>query len=368
MLRIMDRYILREFLLYLLLGLSTFVGMFLVVDLFEKIDTFIDHKARVVHVLTYYANSLPLIIIQTLPVAMLLGSILSLGQLRKFNEITAMQSSGLSPLRITRPLLIAALLITVGAYVVSEEFVPDAYQRQKHTMDVQIKKKHPKGARSQRDIFYMGRGGRVYIAREFRPARESMADLSIQSFASVDGKQRTTSRVDAAAAYWHDGHWQLQDGFARRFLPDSLSAAGEVGASFRRYGDTRLEERPDEFAEIESDPFNMNRRQLSEYIGRIRDSGARVTQYVTDYHLRAAFPLSNFIMVLLGSCLSLRIMRGTLALGFGLSISLGFAYYGFLRVGQALGYNGAVPPLLAAWLGNLVFLVIGALLFWRANR
>lgn len=368
MLRIVDRYILREFLLYLLLGLSTFVGIYLVVDLFEKIDTFVDHQARIVDVLAYYANSLPLIIIQTLPVAMLLASILSLGQLRKFNEITAMQSSGLSPLRITRPLLVAALLITAGAYVVSEEVVPGAYERQSRTMDVQIKKKHPGGARSKRDIYYMGRGGRVYIAREFRPVRESMADLSVQSFASIDGKQKITARADAASAYWHDGHWQLQDGFARRFLPDSLSVSGEVGASFRRYGDSRFEERPDEFARPKNDPFNMNRQQLREYINRIRDSGARVTQYVTDYHLRAAFPLSNFIMVLLGTCLSLRIMRGTLALGFGISISLGFGYYGFLRVGQALGYNGTVPPLLAAWFGNLIFLALGALLFWRANR
>jgi lipopolysaccharide export system permease protein len=368
MLRIMDRYILREFLLFLLLGMSTFVGLYLVVDLFEKIDVFVDHQAQASHILAYYANSLPLIIIQVLPVAMLLASILSLGQLRKFNEITAMQSSGLSPLRITRPLLLVALLITLVAYVVSEQVVPDSYQRQKSTLEVQIKKRHPGGARTKRDIYYMGRGGRVYIAREFRPARQSMADLAIQSFASIHGKQKITRRADAGLAYWHDGHWQLQDGFVRIFLPDSVSASGEAGAAFKRYGDSRFEEQPDEFAQPANDPFNMNRQQLSEYIDRIRDSGARVTQYVTDYHLRAAFPLSNFIMVLLGTCLSLRIMRGTLALGFGLSISLGFGYYGFLRVGQALGYNGNLPPLLAAWLGNLIFLLIGALLFWKANR
>jgi lipopolysaccharide export system permease protein len=57
-----------------------------------------------------------------------------------------------------------------------------------------------------------------------------------------------------------------------------------------------------------------------------------------------------------------------MALGFGLSIFLGFAYYGFLRAGQALGYTGHVPPALAAWMGNLVFGIVGGLLFWRANR
>jgi lipopolysaccharide export system permease protein len=155
----------------------------------------------------------------------------------------------------------------------------------------------------------------------------------------------------------------LQDGYLREF-----DAEREVAAAFRRYFDSRWQERPDEFARQQSDPFHMSRKDLREYIARIREGGAAVQRYVVDYHLRAAFPLANLIMALLGTCLSLRIVRGTLALGFGISISLGFAYYGVLRVGQALGYTGQVPPLLGAWLGNLIFGALGGLLFWRVNR
>lgn len=366
--RIVDRYLLREFLLYLLLGLSLFVGIYVIVDLFEKIDTFVDHRAAVTAVLSYYVFGLPLIVVQVLPVATLLGAILALGQLRKHNEITAMQSCGLSPLRITRPLLLTALLMTAGSYLLAEEVVPGAYDRQKETLDVTIKKKHPQRGRTQRDVNYMGRGGRVYLAREFRPSPPAMHDLSIQHFRSDGWRQHISSRIDAGRARWTGDHWEMQNGFARVFVSDSTGLTSEVGAAFRLYGDSRYEEQPDEFARPQNDPFHMNRRQLREYIDRIRDSGAQVQQFQTDYHLRAAFPLANFIMVLLGSCLSLRIVRGTLAMGFGISISLGFAYYGFLRVGQALGYNGNLPPLPAAWLGNAVFLLVGGLLFWRMNR
>lgn len=363
MIRIIDRHVLREFLLYLLLGLSTFVGIYLVVDLFEKIDTFVDHRAAASLILAYYVYSLPLIVIQVLPVAMLLASILSLGQMRKLNEITAMQSCGLSPIRITLPLLICALLITGGAYVMAEEVIPGVYELQKETLDVKIKRKRPSGARRRGGIYYMGRGGRVYVAREYTPRPPTLIDVSVQHFCSSGAKQQMWKRVDAQSARWTDGLWRMESGFARVFVGER-----ETAAAFRRYADSRYAERPDEFARPKSDPFHMNRRQLRDYIRRIHESGAHVEQYETDYHLRAAFPLANFVMVLLGTCLSLRIVRGTMALGFGISISLGFAYYGFLMVGQALGYNGKLPPLLAAWLGNLVFLMVGGLLFWKANR
>jgi lipopolysaccharide export system permease protein len=363
MLRILDRHVLREFVLYLLLGLVTFMGIYLVVDLFEKIDIFVDHKASATLILTYYLYNLPVIAIQVLPVAMLLGAILSFGQMRKLNEITAMQSCGCSPLRITLPLLVLALAITLGAYVVSEEVVPGSYERQQETLDVKIKKKRPSRKLGRSKIHYMGRGGRVYVAKQFQPNPPIMIDVSVQQFRAEDGKQRLHRRVDASRARWQDGAWQMENGFLRLF-----AAGTEVATEFHKYMDSRYEEEPDEFARPESDPFHMNRRDLRDYIRRIREGGAQVHQYEVDYHLRAAFPLANLIMVLLGTCLSLRIVRGTVALGFGISISLGFAYYGFLRVGQALGYTGQVPPLLAAWLGNIVFGGGGGFLFWRLNR
>jgi lipopolysaccharide export system permease protein len=363
MLKIIDRYLLREFLLYLLLGLSTFIGIYLVVDLFEKIDVFVDHEAPVHLVLIYYLYSLPLILVQVLPVAMLLGAILAFGHLRKFNEITAMQAGGLSPLRITIPLLICALVITCVSYVVAEEIMPGAFNRKEETLDVRIKKQRPIGSRGRSGIYYMGRGGRVWVAERFVPQPPSLRTVSVQHFRSSAAKQQMWKRVDAQSARWEAGIWSMRRGVARIF-----EGAREVAVSFNEYGDSRYVEQPDEFARPESDPLNMNRRQLKDYIRRIRESGAEYMQYEVNYHIRAAFPLANFIMVLLGSCLSLRVVRGTLALGFGISISLGFAYYGFLRVGQALGYNGTVPPLLAAWLGNLAFLAVGGLLFWRMNR
>jgi lipopolysaccharide export system permease protein len=364
MLRILDRHVLREFVLYLLLGLCTFVGIYLIVDLFEKLDVFVDHQAAVGLILSYYLYKLPVIVVQVLPLAMLLAAILSLGAMRRLNEVTAMQSCGLSPLRITLPILVLAAIVTVGAFALGEELVPGAYRREQQTLDVRIKKKRPADALGRSDIRYMGRAGRVYLARQYAPRPPALIDLSLQQFRTGENRQQLWRRIDAASAHWgSNGFWQMETGYLRLLDDDREWVAG-----FRRYGDSRCVEEPDEFAQPESDPFFMNRHQLRDYIRRISEGGAQVQQYRVDYHLRAAFPVANLIMVLLGSCLSLRILRGTMALSFGLSISLGFAYYGFVRAGQALGYTGHLPPLLAAWMGNMVFGIVGGLLFWRANR
>jgi lipopolysaccharide export system permease protein len=364
MLRILDRHVLREFSLYLLLGLCSFVGIYLIVDLFEKIDVFVDHQAALGLILEYYLYKLPVILVQVLPLAMLLAAILSLSAMRRLNEVTAMQSCGLSPLRITLPILVLGALVTVGAFALGEELVPGAYRREQETLDVRIKKKRPADAMGRSDIRYMGRAGRVYLARQYVPRPASLLDLSLQQFRTGAEGRELWRRIDAASARWEsDGLWHMETGYLRLFQDDREWVAG-----FRRYGDSRCVEEPDEFARPESDPFFMSRSQLRDYIRRIGEGGAHVQPYQVDYHLRAAFPLANLIMVLLGSCLSLRILRGTMALGFGLSVFLGFAYYGFVRAGQALGYTGHVPPLLAAWMGNLVFGIVGGLLFWRVNR
>jgi lipopolysaccharide export system permease protein len=130
-----------------------------------------------------------------------------------------------------------------------------------------------------------------------------------------------------------------------------------------------MEEEPSDFARLDEDPFHMNMKTLWLFARRLRESGGETQKHMTNFHIRASFPLADLVMVLLGAALSLRVVRGgNIALGFGLSVSIGFAYFALIRVGQALGYNGDLPPLLAAWLGNLVFGALGLFLFWKVTR
>ncbi len=358
--RRLDRYVLQDFLLYSLMGVFLFAGIFVIVDAIEKIDTFVDNRAAILLVLNYYFWSLPVVLVQVVPLAVLLGAILSLGQLRRFNEVTAMQGAGLSPVRIALPMLAAALVIAAGVYGLSELVVPQAYRSQNRILRVDIKGQQPEEKAGRLNVRYLGQGGVFYMVEYYDGATGSLRNVSVQTLTS----RGISRRIDAHSAVWRDGLWQFEQGFLRSFR-DSL----ETSLRFHRYATSSLREAPTDFARPEENPFQMNMKDLKRYGEKVRASGGRDLKIRVDYHLRVSFPLASVIMVLLGASLSLRIVRGgNVALGFGATIFFGFAYYAFLRAGQALGYNGAIPPILAAWIGNILFAAIGSVFLWKVAR
>jgi lipopolysaccharide export system permease protein len=93
-----------------------------------------------------------------------------------------------------------------------------------------------------------------------------------------------------------------------------------------------------------------------------------VEEYLVDLYFKLSFPFAGSIFVLIGIAFAAGKRKQSVASGFGLTLVVAFMYYGVLRVGQTLGHNGVIPPLLAAQMGNIVFLVIGLPLLVRANR
>ena len=109
-------------------------------------------------------------------------------------------------------------------------------------------------------------------------------------------------------------------------------------------------------------------RESVGWSAREASSGARVANFLVDLHVKLAFPLINLIVVMIGASVATRLRMQSAALGFGLSVAISFIYYAFMRTGQALGHNGALPPYLAAWLGDLVFGGVGSLMLVQAQR
>jgi lipopolysaccharide export system permease protein len=112
----------------------------------------------------------------------------------------------------------------------------------------------------------------------------------------------------------------------------------------------------------------MNYVELRAYVDKLRASGGRVANYLVDLHLKLAFPLINLIVVMIGASLATRLRMRSAALGFGLSVGIAFIFYGFMRTGQALGHNGALPPYVAAWTADALFGAVGGVMLWRAQQ
>lgn len=357
--RILDRYVLGGFLQSAALGLVAFVSVFTIVDVFEKMDVFIDNHARLADIALYFLFKLPYVIALVLPIALLLAALLSLGQLQRQNELAAMTTSGVSLVRILRPVLLASAALSVVSFAFTELVVPPANTRREEVYSEKIKKRRRPAGQSQTNLSYLGHGGRIYLARFYDAPRQRLRDLVVQEF---DGST-ITKRLDAREAEWNGENWMLHNGYLRLFTD-----SGETVVPFRRYMDSRLIEEPEDFAKRDRDPFNMSLAELRRYIERVRESGGRAQKYLVEANLKVSFPFINFIIVLVGTSVGVRIRRSHRAVGLGLALAIAFGYYGFLRVGQALGHNGTLPPLLAAWIGNLAFLAAGTVLLRRANR
>lgn len=357
--RILDRYLLREQLLALAAGLVFFVAVFIVVDLFEKIDMYLDNHVPAHVVALFYGVSIPGIMLQVIPVAMLLSCLLTLGQLGRHNELAAMQTAGIGLGRIAAPLYALALVVSALVFLVNEVALPRINAERNRILRVEIRKQEPEGARARSNLAYLGRDGRTFLMRTYRIPEREMRQVVIEEIRH----NTLVGRIDAQTARWENGRWVFRNGYTRRF-----DREGEHAAQFTELVIPGLKERPADFATAEEDPEVLSFWQLEHYIERLKQSGSRVQKYLVELYLKIAFPLTNFIVVLIGSALAIRVKRGGLAMAFGLSVFVSFLYYALIRTGQSLGHSGQLPPLLAAWLGNLIFLAIGLELLRRARR
>jgi len=356
---VVDRSLLGEFLRYYCLALVGFVAFVLLFDALEKIDDFIDHDATWMEVLRYYLNILPQRAILVAPVASLLATFLSLGAMTRFREIISVKTSGISLVRLFAPLYLVGLLFSGITFLTGEWVMPPANRRSREIMDMEIKGHSSRNLGSRVNVKYLGRGHRFYVIRRYDIARETMVEPMIQEFEG----ERLSRRIDAAQGVYQKGQWKLYNGLERSFDTDGHETVVPFDSLSMKFPES-----PEDFAREETHPEEMTFPQLRHYAARVRESGATVSEYDTELHLRVAFPLANAIVILLSSSLAVQMRRGGVALGFGFSLAIAFAYWCLVRAGQVLGNNGTLPPFVGAWLGNVVFILLGTFLVIRTPK
>jgi len=358
-LRIHDRYLLRQYLKIFLLGIAVFVILYVTVDIFEEIDNFIDHDAKIHDIFLYYVSSIPFVLTYIIPVSLLLGTVFSLGILSRRNELTALIVSGVSLVRIATPVLITAALVSAGSIYFNDVVVAKANRKNKDIMRYRIEGKVPPPPGIKENVHFLGENGYVYFAEVYNDEVKALFEVVIQQFQN----NTLVRRIDAGQAQWENGKWVLADGIERAFAGDSESVR-----PFREMVMPEITETPEDFGKREVEQDNMTYSELKEYIEKLQRSGGNARRYLVDLYFKFSFPLAGFIFVLIGVAFASGKRKPSIATGFGVTLVVSFMYYGVLRIGQTLGHNGVVPPLLAAELGNIIFLGIGLVSLVRANR
>jgi len=363
--RRLDRYLLRQYLRALLLGLVAFLVIFIVIDFFEKLGDYIDRDTPWLIVAKLYLFKTPYITVLILPIAMLLASLFTLGRLSRDSELTAMLAAGVPLPRLLAPLLGLAALVSLASYFFNDRVVTRANLALEELQRYEVRRE-PRADRSvRRFIHRIGEDGTVYWAEAYFVAQQRFEQLVLLRY---DGS-RLREYTAARHAVWSGDRWRLLDGTRHLFPAGSGQERPEAGTfSFESYELPPVAETPAVFSQEEKKPEAMDYRELQDYITTQSRSGEDADRLWVDLHVKASFPWANLVIVLLGSALSASKRRISMAAGFGLTVAIAFVYLIFLRLGLSLGHNHTLPPLLAAWVGNLVFLVVGLALLARASR
>lgn len=358
--RIHDRYVLGGFLRNLLLGLLAFVVIYVTVDMSEETDNFYDHDAAIGEIASYYLYTLPWIVILIMPVAVLLSTVFTLGRLSRENELTALISSGTSLIRIAAPILATAFALSLVSIVLNEMVVPFANRRAERIMLVDIEGRQKQASfRYRTNLHYQGEAGRTWYAERYDTDLSVLVNVSLHEY---DGP-RLVRRIDAQKAFWDGSKWVFMNGAVRDFREN-----GETVTTFQRREMPHLPEKPEDIAKEEVNPEEMTFFELRDYIEKVRRGGGSTDQYMVDLYFKFSFPFTSLIFAALGVALSSAKRKPSMATGFGMTLLISFLYYGILRIGQSLGHSGVIQPLLGAWMGNIIFVAVAAVLLLRANR
>ncbi len=348
--KILDRYLIKQYLLTIIFGLLAFTIIFVVIDMMENLDDFIDQNVPIDIVLNYYLVFSPEIIKLITPVAILFAALFTVGKATNLSEVTAIKAGGVSLFRFMLPFLITTFFISICSIYFSGYVVPHA-----NTVKVNLERKYLNRGFvfAGSNIFFKDSPSKIVNIAYFDNSQNQAHRVSIQEF-DVSDPTKMISRIDATKMTYDSTsrNWIAENGTKRFF-----SSHKEAAAYFNQLTLSDLNFHPDDLASKQQKSEEMNLGDLKKFINSQEREGTDPRSTLIEYYSRFSFSLSSIVVILFGIPLAAtKRRRGGLAVQIGINILVTFIYLVFMKISQAFGKNGALDPILTAWFANLIFL------------
>lgn len=356
-----DLYILRKFLGTFFFAIALIISISIVFDLVEKMDDFMDSKAPLTAIVfDYYLNFIPYFTNLFTPLFVFIAVIFFTSKMAAQTEIIAILSSGVSFRRMMVPYFEGAAIIAVLSFVLGGYVIPPANRTRIEFENQYVKTRKEVGLSDMH--MQISPGVFVYMGRYYS-FRESGDRFNIEQY---DG-ERLVSRLWARTAKYDSLRcvWTLRNYRRWDFAPDGVAHTMTSGAEV----DTAINVLPSDFKSERKSFEMLNNRELRHYIAEQQRRGlGNIEEFQIELYKRIASPFASFILTLIGVSLSSRKVRGGMGLNIVVGIALSFSYILFLTISTTFAVSGSMPPLLAVWLPNIVFSIIGAVLYFKAPK
>jgi LPS export ABC transporter permease LptF/LPS export ABC transporter permease LptG len=375
---LLDRYIVKEMLAPTGLGLLLFTFILLLQQITLLMGILIARSADPGTILRVFVYLLPSIFAVTIPMAFLLGVLLAFGRLASDSEIVALRASGVSPLRLLRPVLLMSLLTGGATFWTMAVALPAANQAHRQEMFALVVNKARTAVKPR--VFSddgLVPGMVVYVSdiaadtgqwrdvfiHDVREPRRPRVVLARRGELRVDEPRKTVSM-------------HLEDGSIYAVAPDEPATD-----TFQKFSSSDLPLPTETFfppTPLSKGDREMSLQELSERIRELRPQDDKLraqgkpviasAPFRVEWHKKFAIPVACLVFGLLGLGLSLGSKKEARSAAFALSIAVIFVYYVLLRLGEQAGDTGLLAPWLAMWSANLVLGALAVLLLMRNHR
>ena len=358
----LDWYIIRKFIGTYIFSIVLIISIALVFDFNENLSKFTKYHApwRAI-VFDYYANFIPYYSNLFSPLFVFIAVIFFTSKLAGNSEIIAMLSSGVSFLRLMRPYMISCVLIASVTFYLNSFVIPHGTViRQNFESLYRNSKKNTSAENVQLQV---GKGTVAYI-QHYDDRYKRGYGFSLDKF---EGKKLVShmtameiqyDTIADAKYHWKATNWKTRTlvGLRERIV------TGDVK-------DTVILMEPTDLVYSKGQQETFTSPELLDYISKQTSRGSgNVVQYEVEFHKRIAMSFSSFILTIIGLSLSARKRKGGMGLYLGIGLGLSFGYIMLQTVSSTFAINAGTPPVLAAWIPNLIFAFIAYFCYRHAPR
>ena len=361
MLSILYKYLLRSFLGTLLFSLIALCMIFVIVDLMERLDKFIDNNASLIDVAEYYMYFLPEIIKLMTPISVLLATLFSVGRFSTNNEITAMKSGGVSLYQIMLPYVMMSVAISLGHLYFNGWVVPRA-----ETHKIELAQKYLNKSRNSIrlvNIYFRDTPLRNVLMSYYDAENKTGTNLAIEKY-SNQIHPRLTKRFEAEKIKWND---KTKQWTAYNVLIRDYTNVNKVKVIRKDSTPVHLELSHEQIAKLKMSTKEMNYDEFKDHIELLSKGGKDVRKYLIEYHGNYAFPFANLIVVLFGVPFASVRKKGGIAIQISAALVVSFLYIIFTKVSQTIGYYSSFDPVFVGWFANLLFLLSSLVVLWKTR-
>ena len=358
---LIDGYILNNFLFYFFVLIFSLVVLIEVFTFFELLGDMVKNDIPMSTMLDYLWHLAPKLIYDITPIGTLVASLICFGILTKYNEVTAFKAGGVSVHRLAAPVLAMSLGVSGLLFAFDHYYIPEANRRQER-LRAEIKKK-PVATylRPDRQWVY-GQGSRIYNYGFLDPKKSVMTRVNVYELNAKNFQ--LVHQISAQQAAWDNKAqtWDFQNGVSQEAGPkfDNYRQFLTGSAAF-----PELNEPPSWFVKEEKEYKEMNFEELGRYINELKDSGVETTPLRVQYYKKFAVPLFAFIMAVLSIPFAFVAGSKGAMTGVGISFGIAIAYWSLETVFEQIGDLNQLPPAMAAWSPDLIFLMVGFYLMAR---